>query len=67
MPDNPEKKGEVGGVSGGREEGPHYACLEVEERGKRELEGRSPAKMHVVGRRREEEGRSPTSLGIDAW
>ena len=45
----PGKKRRVGGVSGGRRQGPHYACLEGEVR------------------RREEEGRSPASLGIDAW
>ena len=41
MPGNPEKKGEVGGVSGGRRGGAHYACLEVEERER----GQSPASL----------------------
>ena len=41
MPGNPGKKGEVGGVSGGRRQGPHYACLEVEVRRRRSKRAKS--------------------------
>ena len=51
----PGKKKKVGGVSGGRRQGAHYACWEVEEgeRGDRE---RSPASLGNDARIGEEEG-----------
>ena len=55
MPGNPGKKGEVGGVSGGRRQGPHYACLEIEVRGRR-ARGRSPARLEIDGRKKRDLG-----------